>query len=243
MADRHCGLCDRPLAFFAVLGQFFRGHHVIPALRRALHRGRAERRMGSALFWAWAQDVRRRGLFRRRALTDLVNQIKRRPMARNRLASGDATAGDGPRSRIIWAADPAVGPMSIPRRRAGWAGCRRWLAASLPPASGAPGSPKLMADDVIPPIARVQLSAIVGEYVQAQHAGNAARTGHRRDPGFHGRNPAQPRGAWAAGQIVLVGEAVLAGNVPDITASLRRSPHQVRMPQPPRSIPTRLRTM
>ena len=37
----------------------------------------------------------------------------------------------------------------------------------------------------------------------------------------------------AKGQIVLVGEAVLAGNVPDITASLRKEVYtKVRMPQP-----------
>jgi hypothetical protein len=36
-----------------------------------------------------------------------------------------------------------------------------------------------------------------------------------------------------AGQIVLVGEAVLAGEVPDITAELRRAVYaKVRMPQP-----------
>lgn len=37
----------------------------------------------------------------------------------------------------------------------------------------------------------------------------------------------------ASGQIVLVGEAVLAGNVPDITAEVRREVYaHVRMPQP-----------
>lgn len=36
----------------------------------------------------------------------------------------------------------------------------------------------------------------------------------------------------AAGQIVLVGEAVVAGNVPDITADVRREVYaRVRMPQ------------
>jgi hypothetical protein len=37
----------------------------------------------------------------------------------------------------------------------------------------------------------------------------------------------------ASGQIVLVGEAVLAGNVPDITAEVRREVYtRVKMPQP-----------
>lgn len=37
----------------------------------------------------------------------------------------------------------------------------------------------------------------------------------------------------ASGELVLVGEAVLAGNVPDITAEVRREVYtRVRMPQP-----------
>ena len=55
------------------------------------------------------------------------------------------------------------------------------------------------------------------------------RRNDRTDPEIQ-RN-LEARGA--SGQIVLVGEAVLAGNVPDITASLRKEVYtKVRMPQP-----------
>ena len=92
----------------------------------------------------------------------------------------------------------------------------------------------LLERTALPPMARVQLSGLVGEYVQAQ-----ARSATPPD-----QVTAETRAFMAviqrnleargqAGQVVLVGEAVLAGDVPDITAELRRQVYaKVRMPQP-----------
>lgn len=85
-----------------------------------------------------------------------------------------------------------------------------------------------------PAIAKVQLSGIVGEYVQAQ-----ARSATPPDQvttetrAFMGEVQKNLEHRGASGQIVLVGEAVLAGNVPDITAEVRREVYtHVKMPQP-----------
>ena len=159
-------------------------------------------------------------------------------MARNRLASGDATAGDGPlfedKSGLQTPAGQADVSPTAPPRRMGWMPVA--LVGGLVAAGlwGAWVTKKLMADDVIPPIARVQLSAIVGEYVQAQ-----ARSATPPDQvtaetrAFMAEIQCNLETRGASGQIVLVGEAVLAGNVPDITASLREEVYtKVRMPQP-----------
>ena len=93
---------------------------------------------------------------------------------------------------------------------------------------------ELLADAGLPPIAKVQLSSIVGEYVQAQ-----ARSATTPDQvtaetrAFMAEIERNLKARGAHGQIVLVGEAVLAGEVPDITADLRREIYtKVRMPQP-----------
>ena len=84
-----------------------------------------------------------------------------------------------------------------------------------------------------PRLARVQIAALITEYVQAQ-----ARTATPPE-----QVTAETRAFMAAvqhdldsrgrkGQVVLVGEAVLAGNVPDITADVHKAVYaQVRMPQ------------
>ena len=93
---------------------------------------------------------------------------------------------------------------------------------------------KLMADDVIPPIARVQLSAIVGEYVQAQaRSATPPEQVTAETRAFMAEIQRNLEARGQRGEIVLVGEAVLAGNIPDITASLRKEVYtKVRMPQP-----------
>jgi hypothetical protein len=92
----------------------------------------------------------------------------------------------------------------------------------------------LMAGDAIPPIARVQLSAIVGEYVQAQaRSATPPEQVTAETRAFMAEIQRNLEARGASGQIVLVGEAVLAGNIPDITASLRKEVYsKVRMPQP-----------
>ena len=159
-------------------------------------------------------------------------------MARNRLASGDAAAGDGPlfedKGGLPYPADrDAVSPAAPPRRM-GWMPVA--LVGGLVAAGlwGAWVTKNLMADEAMPPMARVQLSAIVGEYVQAQARSATPPeqvTAETRAFMAEIQRNLEVRGA--SGQIVLVGEAVLAGNVPDITASLRKEVYtKVRMPQP-----------
>lgn len=92
----------------------------------------------------------------------------------------------------------------------------------------------VLTTESLPPIARVQLSGLVGEYVQAQARSATPPeqvTAETRSFMAEIQRNLEARGA--SGQIVLVGEAVLAGNVPDITAELRREVYaKVRMPQP-----------
>ena len=82
-------------------------------------------------------------------------------------------------------------------------------------------------------IVSARLSSIVGEYVQAQ-----ARSATPPDQvsaetrAFMGEIQRNLEKRGAAGQLVLVGEAVVAGNVPDITADVRREVYaRVKMPQ------------
>lgn len=85
-----------------------------------------------------------------------------------------------------------------------------------------------------PAIARVQLSGIVGEYVQAQaRSATPPEQVTTETRAFMAEVQRNLERRGASGQIVLVGEAVLAGNVPDITADVRREVYvHVRMPQP-----------
>ncbi len=85
-----------------------------------------------------------------------------------------------------------------------------------------------------PAIAKVQLSGIVGEYVQAQaRSVTPPEQVTTETRAFMGEVQKNLERRGASGQIVLVGEAVLAGNVPDITAEVRREVYtHVKMPQP-----------
>lgn len=85
-----------------------------------------------------------------------------------------------------------------------------------------------------PTIAKVQLSGIVGEYVQAQaRSATPPEQVTTETRAFMGEVQKNLERRGAAGQIVLVGEAVLAGNVPDITAEVRREVYgHIKMPQP-----------
>ena len=82
-------------------------------------------------------------------------------------------------------------------------------------------------------IAKVQLAGIVGEYVQAQaRSATPPEQVTTETRAFMGEVQKNLERRGASGQIVLVGEAVLAGNVPDITAEVRREVYaKVRMPQ------------
>lgn len=84
------------------------------------------------------------------------------------------------------------------------------------------------------PIARIQLSAMVGEYVQAQaRSATPPEQVTAETKAFMAEIEKNLRARGVRGQIVLVGEAVLAGNVPDITADVRRQVFsKIRMPQP-----------
>jgi hypothetical protein len=93
---------------------------------------------------------------------------------------------------------------------------------------------ELTSDVDAAPMSRIQLSTMVGEYVQAQ-----ARSATPPDQvtaetrAFMAEIERNLKARGEKGQIVLVGEAVLAGNVPDITAEVRRQVFaKVRMPQP-----------
>jgi hypothetical protein len=185
-----------------------------------------------------ARAVRRIGFFpppfaRSRPIIPQIKEKADGQVSPASCGSGEATARC---SRPRWQQPPRVSRPRC-RARAGWAGCRwRWLAASSPQASGAPGSPRTCWPDRH---AANRQGPALGDRRRICPGpgalGDPARAGHRRDPGVHGRDPAQSRGARAAGQIVLVGEAVLAGNVPDITAErAQRSLCQGPMPQPAR---------
>ena len=160
-------------------------------------------------------------------------------MARNRLASGDAAApSDGPlfedKAGLQTPAGQAAVLPAAPPRRMGWIPVA--LVGGLVAAGlwGAWVTKNLLADEAIPPIARVQLSGIVGEYVQAQaRSATPPEQVTAETRAFMAEIQRNLEARGASGQIVLVGEAVLAGNVPDITASLRKEVYtKVRMPQP-----------
>lgn len=83
-----------------------------------------------------------------------------------------------------------------------------------------------------PTFVRVQLSSMIGEYVTAQ-----ARSPSPPDvvtaetKAFMGAVQRNLEARGARGQVVLVGEAVLAGNVPDVTMAVRREVYaKVRSP-------------
>ncbi|NBW75740.1 MAG: conjugal transfer protein [Sphingomonadaceae bacterium] len=91
----------------------------------------------------------------------------------------------------------------------------------------------VLADAQLPPMARVQMSAIVGEYVQAQARSNSTpEVVTLETKAFMAEIEKNLKARGAKGQVVLVGEAVLTENVPDITAELRSEVYKkVKRPQ------------
>ena len=144
--------------------------------------------------------------------------------------SSGESAAPGPLFETEVAAAPAA---AMPRARIGAAPIA--LVVSLVAAGlwGAWVTKSVLGGHDMPAIAKVQLSGIVGEYVQAQ-----ARSATPPDQvsaetrAFMGEIQRNLEKRGTDGQLVLVGEAVVAGNVPDITAEVRREVYaRVKMPQ------------
>lgn len=151
-----------------------------------------------------------------------------------RKASGISEAATpGP----LFEAEVAVAPAVPPRTRLGAAPVTHMaaLVAALVAAGlwGAWVTKSLAAGPDRPAIAKVQLSGIVGEYVQAQaRSATPPEQVTTETRAFMGEVQRNLERRGGSGQIVLVGEAVLAGNVPDITAEVRREVYaRVKMPQ------------
>lgn len=82
-------------------------------------------------------------------------------------------------------------------------------------------------------IVSARLSAIVGEYVQAQaRSASPPSQVEAEMRGFMASLDKELQRRSAGGQIVLVGEAVLTKNVPDITDSLRKAVYASGVPRP-----------
>ena len=82
-------------------------------------------------------------------------------------------------------------------------------------------------------IVSARLSSIVGEYVQAQARSTSPPAQVEAEMrGFMASLDKELQRRSAGGQIVLVGEAVLTKNVPDITDSLRQSVYASGVPRP-----------
>lgn len=132
------------------------------------------------------------------------------------------------------AADRSGAPVATaPRKSIGWmpvamvsglVGLGLW---------GAWVTKNVIAAGEMPPMARVQLSTIVGEYVQAQaRSASSPEQVTAETKAFMGEIERNLRLRGQKGQVVFVGEAVLTANVPDITAELRREIYKkVKLPQ------------
>lgn len=144
-------------------------------------------------------------------------------------ANSASQAAAGP----LFEAEAAPAPVS-PRARIGLVPIA--LVGALVAAGlwGAWVTKSVLGEEDSPVIAKVQLSGIVGEYVQAQaRSATPPEQVTAETRAFMGEVQKNLEHRGASGQIVLVGEAVLAGNVPDITAQVRREVYaKVRMPQP-----------
>lgn len=145
-----------------------------------------------------------------------------------------ATGGEHVAPGPLFEADVATAPANPPQRaRLGAAPIA--LVAALVAAGlwGAWVTKSVLGEQEAPAIAKVQLSGIVGEYVQAQaRSATPPEQVTTETRAFMSEIQRNLERRGAAGQIVLVGEAVVAGNVPDITADVRREVYaRVRMPQ------------
>ena len=152
-------------------------------------------------------------------------------MARSKAPSGDGPLFDDASGRDTEAA-PNEGRLAHPRKL-GWmpvAVVGGLVAAGL---WGAWVTKNVLSSADLPPMAKVQLAGVVGEYVRAQARSATPPeqvTAETRAFMADIQRSLEARGQ--RGQVVLVGEAVLAGNVPDITAELRREVYaKVRMPR------------
>lgn len=142
------------------------------------------------------------------------------------------------------AAAPASGPLFVERTDAaqmpsirkplGWVPVAAMSALVGVGLWGAWVTRELTTATDIPQMARIQLSSMVGEYVQAQaRSATSPQQVTAETRAFMAEIERNLKARGAKGQIVLVGEAVLAGDVPDITADVRRQVFtKVRMPQP-----------
>lgn len=82
-------------------------------------------------------------------------------------------------------------------------------------------------------IVSARLSAIVGEYVQAQARSTAPPAQVEAEMrAFMASLDKELQRRGASGQVVLVGEAVLTKNVPDITESLKKAVYASGVPRP-----------
>ncbi len=153
-------------------------------------------------------------------------------MARSKAPSGDGPlfedASGGPGE------NPPVAPRPANTRKLGWMPVA--LVGGLVAAGlwGAWVTKNVLAAGDLPPMAKVQLAGLVGEYVQAQaRSATPPEQVTFETRAFMAEIQRNLAARGQAGQIVLVGEAVLAGEVPDITAELRREVYaRVKMPQP-----------
>ncbi|MCY1669613.1 TrbI F-type domain-containing protein [Novosphingobium sp. SL115] len=83
-----------------------------------------------------------------------------------------------------------------------------------------------------PRFVRVQLSSMIGEYVSAQaRTQTPPDTVTAQTKAFMRAVQGNLEARGAQGQVVLVGEAVLAGDVPDVTQAVRREVY-ARIPVP-----------
>lgn len=86
--------------------------------------------------------------------------------------------------------------------------------------------------EATPRFVRVQLSSMIGEYVSAQaRTQTPPNTVTAQTKAFMRAVQRNLEARGAQGQIVLVGEAVLAGDVPDVTQAVRREVY-ARIPAP-----------
>ena len=152
--------------------------------------------------------------------------------------------GDDPIARAF-PPDPAV--PSAPLSSAKTKPTERYAKGGLPPMTYALAAlvvavllwgawvTKRVSSPVAPlPIASVRLEAIVVEYVQAQtHSGASDDQVTRQTADFMAALDQALRARGAAGTTVLVGEAVLSQNVPDITEDIRKAVYaKVPLPVP-----------
>ncbi|MDP3551163.1 MAG: TrbI F-type domain-containing protein [Novosphingobium sp.] len=91
---------------------------------------------------------------------------------------------------------------------------------------------EVLSAPAMPTMVRVQLSSIIGEYVTAQARSQTPPDRVTAETkAFMGAVQRNLEARGARGQVVLVGEAVLAGDVPDVTMAVRREVY-ARIPAP-----------